>query len=670
MLKFFRIPFALSGNRTPIPDAADANGFVSYIEGYGPDYQRAKTDVLSKNIERDKMNELFFDITNAIAEIQAQGVPDWITSALNGGSPFSYAKNALVRYTDGNVYMSLVAANTAAPTDLTKWAPLTASALLDRLSLINPFKAVGDGVTSDQTPVANAIAALRDRILTNEGYKFLVTSVSNPRGVDLGSAFGHVVKNITGGQQKLNSPGDRDKYVFGMEYMAAFHKLLIAQVATPTRKPIMVFSGDSTTYGMGGNGVDPDYTISELMKGIGETRGLQTPYGLNSINRGQPGANTQQWVDTHLAGDLAANPDVLVLRWGINDPGWLQNGTTPPLDSGQNFPNRRTPADFIASLRTGLTTIRAARGVASLSIVLMSMNPTSDTPNARDELWQEQVLPGIRQAARDFQCCFVDTFSYLRDARPAAGVWMDNPFSDGRAIHPLNVMNTWISTILGEVLFPYGLASKVGRSVIRNQGGAEYIGNAADAPASYPFGVKISRAATGSGFPLDGVIVTVRAVDQVVVQTNYSFRDDSTQSTVEYYTRVGRAVDLGPGAPVGWSPWISTNQIAAVPAPGAGFAAVSGEPAAVQREGTLVCLSGPIAKSAPAAVPSGTVFATIPPRFRPNISFYFNAVIWDGSAAFASLPCRVNSNGNIETLAASGISVNRIFLNCCYVDLN
>uniref|UniRef100_UPI001E58E442 hypothetical protein n=1 Tax=Streptobacillus moniliformis TaxID=34105 RepID=UPI001E58E442 len=74
---------------------------------------------------------------------------------------------------------------------------------------------------------------------------------------------------------------------------------------------------------------------------------------------------------THVTGDLAANPDLLVLRWGINDPGYLKNGTTPPLDSGQAFPNRRDANDFKTSLRAGLTTIRASRSVASLSIILM-----------------------------------------------------------------------------------------------------------------------------------------------------------------------------------------------------------------------------------------------------------------------------------------------------------
>lgn len=132
MLKFFRIPFATSGDRAPVPDPADVNGLVSYEQGYGFDYQRQKTDPASKNIERDKMNEIFFDMTTAVAELQAAGVPDFITSVLNGGTAYSYAEGALVRYKVGSttrVYQSRVDVNVALPTDATKWSLLPVQAI-------------------------------------------------------------------------------------------------------------------------------------------------------------------------------------------------------------------------------------------------------------------------------------------------------------------------------------------------------------------------------------------------------------------------------------------------------------------------------------------------------------------------------------------------------------
>lgn len=121
MLKFFRLPFATGGTRTAIPDTAPVDGSVSYSDGYGVDYQRPKSDPLSKNIPRDKWNQLQFDVTNAIKELQSQGIPDFITTALNGGAAYSYSKNAIVRWTDGELYVSLINANTGDPSDGAKW---------------------------------------------------------------------------------------------------------------------------------------------------------------------------------------------------------------------------------------------------------------------------------------------------------------------------------------------------------------------------------------------------------------------------------------------------------------------------------------------------------------------------------------------------------------------
>jgi len=157
MLKFFRLPFAATGDKTAVPDAVDSNGNVSYSQGYGFDYQRQKTDPAAKNIERDKMNQVLFDITTAIAEIQSQGAPDYITSALNGGAAYSYAQFAIVKYS-GALYISLVAANTALPSDATKWALLPTPALLQQAAYMSATAGgTVDAITAAFTP---AIAAL------------------------------------------------------------------------------------------------------------------------------------------------------------------------------------------------------------------------------------------------------------------------------------------------------------------------------------------------------------------------------------------------------------------------------------------------------------------------------------------------------------------------------
>jgi len=120
--KFFKVPFAQSGDKTAIPDAAQPGGEVSYEEGWTPDYDlEIGVDPSSKPIDRAKHNGLFEDITDNIKQYQTFGVPEWITSADNDGTPYPYEQFARVKYTDGNVYVSLVASNTEEPTTGDQW---------------------------------------------------------------------------------------------------------------------------------------------------------------------------------------------------------------------------------------------------------------------------------------------------------------------------------------------------------------------------------------------------------------------------------------------------------------------------------------------------------------------------------------------------------------------
>lgn len=115
LAKFFRFPFGTSGDRAAVPDPVDVSGNVSYEQGYGPDYQRANTDPLSKDIERNKANQLQYDITLALREYQTNGTPDWITAAQNNGVAYPYPAYARVRGADGITYTSTTNANTNAP---------------------------------------------------------------------------------------------------------------------------------------------------------------------------------------------------------------------------------------------------------------------------------------------------------------------------------------------------------------------------------------------------------------------------------------------------------------------------------------------------------------------------------------------------------------------------
>ena len=120
MAKFFFNVFAQNNDLTTTPDTTQANGSVSYYNGYGPFYELPLPGGGSAiALNRLQFNGLINDITGAIQQIQTQGVFSWI-----GPSPYSpldytgnypYPINALVYYTDGNLYQSQKANNQDVP---------------------------------------------------------------------------------------------------------------------------------------------------------------------------------------------------------------------------------------------------------------------------------------------------------------------------------------------------------------------------------------------------------------------------------------------------------------------------------------------------------------------------------------------------------------------------
>lgn len=131
MAKYMRFPFGVTGTRSTVPDPSQPSGAVSWQEGWPVDYQLdPDTEPTAKLIDRAQTNETFYQISLCIQQYQQFGVPDFITSADNGGTPFSYSQFARVRYDPGTgtkVYESLVDSNTALPSDATKWAQVAAS---------------------------------------------------------------------------------------------------------------------------------------------------------------------------------------------------------------------------------------------------------------------------------------------------------------------------------------------------------------------------------------------------------------------------------------------------------------------------------------------------------------------------------------------------------------
>ena len=474
-------------------------------------------------------------------------------------------------------------------------------------------------------------------IYVNDNAKFLIDTFSNDMGVAL-DGYGAIVTPVTGGIWQRNSYGDKYQYVFGQEYMAYFHNLLIDEYTTATRSPIIVFSGDSTT---AGDAVSVDYQIGNLVNNAGNFTGLQTAFGLTCLNHGHSGATTIQWLSTYIALDMASDPDLYVVRWGINDGAF------------------RDPTAFISRLRQGLATIRATRSVADLSILLMAPNATADSTNNRDEYWDESIAAGIKQAARDYQCTYIDTYAYLRDARHAADIWMDNPMPvPDNAIHPLAVMNTWIAGIISSVAFPVGLQAKIANNNLLSIAGPQSVGSVTALPSTYARGITISRGtgSGGAGFPLDGQVVTIAGQDGIVHQTNYGF---DVANTSVYYWRIGRTAILA-GNPAGWDAWnVSGTGSKGLVTAATGFSNANGSNSmrSVLTNG-IVTMQGFVTVNTPATIGANTFFATLPAGYAPVVDNYygFTATLYNGSA-FEPALVSIQQDGKMYITNATSLAI-------------
>ncbi|CAK9884777.1 MAG: hypothetical protein XXXJIFNMEKO3_01169 [Candidatus Erwinia impunctatus] len=121
MTKVFKTPFAAQGDRKDVPVETQADGSVSYTQGYGYDYERDQTtDPAAKDIEREKMNALFHDVTEAVGEIQTFGTANWS----EGGKP--YPIRSLVYY-GKRVWQSKIENNNEEPGKGSDWIELKAT---------------------------------------------------------------------------------------------------------------------------------------------------------------------------------------------------------------------------------------------------------------------------------------------------------------------------------------------------------------------------------------------------------------------------------------------------------------------------------------------------------------------------------------------------------------
>lgn len=100
MTKYFKVPFSVSGNKTAIPDDLQPSGLISYTEGWTGDYELEQgVNPQAKDVSRQNTNQVYFDITELLKEIQEKGI-------LPYRADVNYVIEARVVGNDGVVYFA------------------------------------------------------------------------------------------------------------------------------------------------------------------------------------------------------------------------------------------------------------------------------------------------------------------------------------------------------------------------------------------------------------------------------------------------------------------------------------------------------------------------------------------------------------------------------------
>ena len=149
MPKYYPYPFAVDGVVATVPDPTQSNGSVSYQSGYTLNYTlNPLTNPFGFDFPLDQNNQITYDITNNIQQYWQNGVPEFITTVMNLGSPYPYSKYARCRYNAGSgyaVYESLIDNNTDTPPS-SNWLDISLPIIKTWAGATTPVDVQGDGV--------------------------------------------------------------------------------------------------------------------------------------------------------------------------------------------------------------------------------------------------------------------------------------------------------------------------------------------------------------------------------------------------------------------------------------------------------------------------------------------------------------------------------------------
>jgi len=108
--KYFDLAFAENGDREVVPDIAGDPALISYDQGWTPNYSLPKGTIGAENVARLPSNGVLYDVTDALRQVQQQGVLPW-------QNYIAYGVDAIVVASDSRLYRAVVANTNKDPTN-------------------------------------------------------------------------------------------------------------------------------------------------------------------------------------------------------------------------------------------------------------------------------------------------------------------------------------------------------------------------------------------------------------------------------------------------------------------------------------------------------------------------------------------------------------------------
>ena len=389
---------------------------------------------------------------------------------------------------------------------------------------VKQFGAVADGLTDDAPAAQASNAESKPLSLSN-----IESDIENTYGKEL-SKDALLQNNTTG--RLYNPKSSLSNYMFGMETLQHWFDLFKGTSNVNNGNAVtakIVCTGDSTTAGVGGTYGG----VPAILNVLAQNRGYSN---VSVVNNGQSAQATipwpetgltNSWKTTFLAQDIAEDPDLLIVRWGANDPFY---NVSPLGDSaGSPVHDRDTVLDkVITGYREALTLLRnsTGMGVEDLSIILATPGPMNDVFFGRDEVYFQRLSDAMRQMALDYQCAFVDIYGLYSNSWGGVNDWYDADNTSGtlRAIHPHDALYEHIAGAIAELALPnHGVDWQ--NNQVRNSSGTSGSVQDSTLASSFVAGININRMGDGlgtsRGAPYNGSSLTLKQSDGSTTQLSF-----------------------------------------------------------------------------------------------------------------------------------------------------